>query len=127
MTWKMLSLAAAATVAAIGAASLPQAAHAEPHSYLLMCNGGGNMRAMIGASGTIQLDFAAGRAAGAPGAGECTWVDRAFRPGEPTVLAMRHNRSGAEYLMRGMLDDGRFFVHAYNDRSGHMIVTRTGP
>jgi hypothetical protein len=92
-----------------------------------MCNGGGNMRAMIGASGTIQLDFAAGRAAGAPGAGECTWVDRAFRPGEPTVLAMRHNRAGAEYLMRGMLDNGRFFVHAYNDRSGHMIVTRTGP
>ena len=127
MTWKMLSLAAAATVAAIGAASLPQAAHAEPHSYLLMCNGGGNMRAMIGSSGTIQLDFAAGRAAGAPGAGECTWVDRTFRPGEPTVLAMRNNRAGAEYLLRGMLEDGRFFVHAYNDRSGHMIVTRTGP
>ncbi len=127
MTWKMMSVAAVAVVAAFGAATFPETANAEPHSYLLMCNGGGNMRAMIGSNGSIQLDFAAGRSAGAPSAGECTWVDRAFRPGEPTILAMRQNRPGAEYMLRGMLNHGRFFVHAYNDGGSRMMVTRTGP
>lgn len=127
MTSKMFSLAAAAIAATLGTAMLPATAQAEPHSYLLMCNGGGNMRALIGSNGSIQLDFAAGHTAGAPRAGECTWVDRGFRPGEPTVLAMRQDRAGAEYLLRGMLDDGRFFVHAYNDGGTRMMVTRTGP
>ena len=30
-------------------------------------------------------------------------------------------------MLRGMLGGGRFFVHAYNDQTGHMIVTRVGP
>lgn len=127
MIRKMLSIAAAAAITAFGAAALPQSASAEPHSYLLICNGGGAMRAMLGASGSIRLDFAGGQVAGSPRAGECSWVDRGFRPGEPTVLAMRNNRNGAEYMLRGMLDSGRFFVHAYNDGGGRMIVTRTGP
>ena len=127
MNRKMLSIATAAAITAFGAAALPQSASAEPHSYLLICNGGGAMRAMLGASGSIQLDFDAGRVAGDPRAGECTWVDRGFRPGEPTVLAMRNDRNAAEYMLRGMLDGGRFFVHAYNDGGSRMRVTRTGP
>lgn len=127
MTRKILSIAATAAITAFGAAALPQAASAEPHSYLLICNGGGAMRAMLGSGGSIQLDFDAGRVAGNPRAGECTWVDRGFRPGEPTILAIRNDRNAAEYMVRGMLDSGRFFVHAYNDGGGRMRVTRTGP
>lgn len=127
MTRKMLSISTAATIAALAAGCFSAAAHAAPQSYLLICDGGGSMRSTVLPNGSIQLNFGAGSIAGSPGEGECTWVDRGFGPGEPTVLAMRHDRSGAEYLLQGMLDGGRFFVHAYNDGGGRMIVTSVGP
>lgn len=123
MTKLALSIAAALTFTAMTFG----AADASPNSYPLICNGGGNMQARIRSDASIQVKFAAGSVAGAPQPGECTWIDRGFRPGEPTVLLLRHDRRGMDYLLNGMLGNGRFFVHAHNDNAGSMVITRIGP
>ena len=61
-----------------------------------------------------------------PKAGQCTWVDRGFRAGEPNVLSLAGDRDGTTYLLNGMLSGDRFYVHAYNDNNGRMVVTRIG-
>ena len=48
MTRTYLSLCAAITLTILGTAAAPGSAQAEPHSYMLICNGGGNMRATLG-------------------------------------------------------------------------------
>jgi len=58
-------------------------------SYPMVCRGGGNMQADFMSNGHIQLYFSAGRhGAGTapPRPGECTWLDRGLRPGEPRSL-----------------------------------------
>lgn len=121
----LAATAATAVIAVIAAALTP--AHATPNSYPLICKGGGAMQARIFPDATIQLRFTPGSAAGDAQAGQCTWIDRGFRPGEPGVLTLRANRSGMDYLLNGMLSGGRFYVHGYNNGSGSMVVTRVGP
>lgn len=62
--------------------------HAKPKSYPLMCRGGSGMKAVLRERG--MLIFFQGGKQGAqvrpPGVGECTWLDRGFRPGEPQEL-----------------------------------------
>ena len=120
-----LALATAATAAAAMILALAPA-QAAPRSYQLICQGGGNMLATIKSNATIALRFAAGREAGVVSPGECTWVDRGFREGEPTVLSLAGNREGTTYLLDGMLGGGRFYVHVYNDGNGRMVVTQIG-
>jgi len=64
-------------------------------SYPLKCRGGPTMKIMVNhdvASGGVPgatamfVYFQAAPQAARPGPGECVWVDRTFRPGEPEVL-----------------------------------------
>jgi len=120
-----LTLAAFATAAtAFIHATAP--ADATPRSYQLICKGGGAMVATIKSNGTIALRFSPGSEAGVPQAGQCTWVDRGFRAGEPNLLSLAGDRDGTNYLLNGMLSGDRFYVHAYNDNNGRMVVTRIG-
>lgn len=120
-----LTLAAFATAAtAFIQAAAP--AEATPRSYQLICKGGGAMVATIKSNGTIALRFSPGSEAGVPQAGQCTWVDRGFRAGEPNLLSLAGDRDGTTYLLNGMLSGDRFYVHAYNDNNGRMVVTRIG-
>lgn len=125
------SLAATAVIAVMAVITVMAAAltpaQATPNSYPLICKGGGAMQARISPNATIQLRFNPGSAAGDAQAGQCTWIDRGFRPGEPAVLLLRANRSGMDYLLNGMLSGSRFYVHGYNNGNGSMIVTRVGP
>ncbi|MCC6305465.1 MAG: hypothetical protein IT545_09740 [Rhodobacteraceae bacterium] len=121
--------AAAALLAAPAAAFLAAPAAAQT-SYPLICRSGGPMWASVQASGQIRLAFVAGTAAGAttpPGPGQCTWLDRGFRAGEPAVLELAGNPGGVRYLIDGLLSGGTFFAHVYNNGAGAMIVTRVGP
>jgi len=122
MTSTKLSLTLAA--AAIMLAIVP--AEASPRSYQLICKGGGAMLATIKANATISLRFSPGNEAGVAQAGQCTWVDRGFREGEPNVLSLAGDRNGTSYILDGMLSGDRFYVHVYNDNNGRMVVTRTG-
>lgn len=115
-------IAAAAALVATGA-SIAQAGQ----SYPMICKGGGAMQVRILADASIQLKFAPGNAAGEAQAGQCTWIDRGFRPGEPNILSLRGDRRGMDYLLNGMLSGDRFYLHGYNNGSGAMVVTRIGP
>ena len=101
-------------------------ADASPRSSQLICKGGGAMVATIKSNATISLRFSPGSEPGVAQAGQCTWVDRGFRAGEPNVLSLAGDRDGTTYLLNGMLSGDRFYVHAYNDNNGRMVVTRIG-
>lgn len=122
MTRISLSIAAAIAFAAF---TMPAAQAA--NSYPLICQGGGAMSARVNADASVRLRFTPGTSAGAVRPGECTWIDRGFRPGEPDVLMLSRNRRGAEYMINGMLSGERFYVHGYNNGSGAMVITRIGP
>lgn len=117
-----------ATVAGAAAAAIlaTTAAEATPRSYQLICKGGGEMVATIKPTGKIALRFAAGTEAGTARSGQCTWVDRGFRVGEPNVLSLTGDHEGTTYILRKMLSGDRFYVQVYNDNNGRMVVTRTG-
>jgi hypothetical protein len=115
-----LTLAAATMILAAAPAE------ASPRSYQLICKGGGAMLATVKSNATISLRFSPGVDAGVVQAGQCTWVDRGFREGEPNVLSLAGDRDGTAYLLDGMLSGDRFYVHVYNDNNGRMVVTRTG-
>jgi hypothetical protein len=119
------SITAAAAAIVMAAFSLAPA-EAAPRSYPLICQGAGSMVASIKSNATIALRFSPGREASVVRPGECTWVDRAFREGEPTVLSLTGNRHGADYLLEGMLSGERFYVHGYNDGNGRLVITRIG-
>ena len=68
-------------------------ANAEPKSFPLMCRGGGTMKGTFWEKG-LKFQFIGGsQGAGAspPQPGECTWLDRGFRPGEPLEIVW-HDR-----------------------------------
>lgn len=122
------SMGAAVALAAAALASAPAAAQ---QSYPLTCRGGGKMGAIIRTPSVMDVVFLAGQGAagsGAPRAGECRWLDRAFASGEPNKLAI----SGADagnmmYVLDALVRGGTFQVHVYNDGNGAMRVTRFGP
>jgi hypothetical protein len=100
-------------------------AYAQP-SYPLTCRGGGNM--VITSDGNnVRIRFQPGRGAATAGLspGQCTWSDRAFRPGEPTTICDSSARA-ARYV--GQLIQGQeVILKVYNDGHGCMKVTGFGP
>lgn len=120
---KRLALAALLTLAA-----LPAAAQT---AYPLVCRGGGAMMGSFTAAGGLSLNFLPGTgaaSAGAPSAGECRWLDRAFRPGEPGRLALPSGSpANAAAIIGAALRGETFYAHVYNDGTGNMRVTRVGP
>lgn len=125
-TTRSLTLAAAATTAAFLAVTGVNSAEAAPRSYPLICQGAGAMVARVQPGSSIALRFTPGREASVVRPGECTWVDRGFRDGEPNVLSLSGNRRGVNYLIDGMLSGDRFYVHGYNDGNGRLVITRIG-
>ena len=92
---KKCALGVAALIAASMLLAFP--ASAQP-SYRLKCRGGASMRIMTnhdvptpGHVGAIAMTifFQAGPIPTLPGPGQCVWMDRGFRPGEPQQLWFR--------------------------------------
>ena len=141
------------------------AASANP-SYPLICRGGPGMRIMVnhdvpdgvhtGAT-AMTVFFRAAASAANPGPGECVWMDRTFRPGEPenfwvkgevefafqvqgdarlardgTGWRLNPEGSGAAAhdwatIVTGVLNGGTFTVEVYNAGGRTMAVTAVGP
>ena len=120
-----LALAAAAILAA--ASAIPAAAQ---KSYPVVCKGGGNMMAEVSAGNTVRVRFEpadTGASDAPPAAGECAWLDRGFRSGEPNNLLVRGNGRHANYLLDAVRNAGMFQAHVHNNQRGAMIVDRIGP
>jgi len=97
-------------------------------SFPLVCRGGGDMRAEVLANGTMRVFFTPadeGANTAPPRAGQCTWLDRAFRPGEPHVLLSTFCE--ARIFIDTMVSGGAFNAHVFNSNAGAMQVTRVGP
>lgn len=70
----------------------------QPPSYPLVCRGGPEMRIMVNhdvdsagipGAAAMFIYFKPAARANSPQPGECVWVDRTFRPGEPAVMWIR--------------------------------------
>ncbi|RIA56218.1 hypothetical protein [Dichotomicrobium thermohalophilum] len=119
---------------ALGAAALLAVTSAVPaaaqKSYPVVCKAGGNMMAEVSAGNTVRVRFNPGRqGAGStpPSAGECAWLDRGFRSGEPNILLVQGNGRHASYIIDAVRKGETFYAHIYNNRRGAMVVDRIGP
>lgn len=119
---------------ALGVAALLAAASTVPaaaqKSYPVVCKAGGNMMAEVSAGNTVRVRFDPGRqGAGSnpPNAGECAWLDRGFRSGEPNILLIQGNGRHADYVLDAVRKGDTFYAHVHNNRRGAMVVDRIGP
>jgi hypothetical protein len=114
---------------AVGLLSMASAAaFGQQGGYPMICHGGGAMKAEIFA-GTIIVRFEptdVGVGVAPPGPGQCGWLDRGYRPGEPASLRYSGNPDGVRYLVDGVLRGGNFYVHVHRDGDA-MTVDRIGP
>jgi hypothetical protein len=104
------------------------AAFGQPAGYPMVCHGGGEMKAEIFA-GTIIVRFEptdVGAGVAPPAPGQCGWLDRGYRPGEPALLQYSGNLDGVRYLANGVFNGGHFYVHVHKDGDS-MTVDRIGP
>ena len=121
------------------------------NSYVLTCKPGGSLYQYIRFEGgrissTVYFKGGSeGAATRAPAPGECTWIDRGFRSGEPEKLLIQGeggniksscNTRGcntstdapvSSKLLKAINGNQPFQVHAYNNRNGHMVITKFGP
>jgi hypothetical protein len=134
----------AAGVVAILTAIAVDTAHAQPassspddqpSSYPMTCRGGGtltisnnNNTGMRGRRMPVQIKFQPGRGAASQGLspGQCSWSDRALRPGEPTTIC-DNSASAAQYVGQLVQPDQYAIMQVYNNgRQDCMQVTRAG-
>jgi hypothetical protein len=122
---KMARLSATALVTLVALGAGAAGAHAQ-QSFPMVCRGGPEMRIVVnhdvdamgvpGATAMFVYFRPAAVAAGvtAPGPGECVWIDRTLRPGEPSVLWIRSPTIEFSFQVMG---DGRIAV----DATGHRL------
>ncbi|MEA5511772.1 hypothetical protein VB715_18530 [Crocosphaera sp. UHCC 0190] len=94
-------------------------------SYPMTCRGGGNLSIRNTGNNNVKISFRPGSGAVYQGLnpGECTWTDRALRPGEPTIICDNSSRV-INYITRLVQNDGYATVDVYNNGNGCMQVTR---
>jgi hypothetical protein len=98
---------------------------ADPPSYPLLCHGGPGMKIMtnhdVNSAGVpgataMFIYFRPSARPGSvqqPGPGECVWLDRTFRPGEPAVMWIKSPRVEFAFQVMG---DGRLAVDSTGPR-----------
>lgn len=121
-------------------------------TYLMTCKPGGALYSTTRSktNGTVSTFVyfkggTQGAATQAPRAGECTWIDRGLRPGEPLKL-LKSGETGritsnctahscktttnapiGSKILKSIRDNRAFQVHVYNDGDGFMRITKFGP
>lgn len=130
MSHRLPVIAAVAFVLSVPLASLATRDAGAQTSYPLICKGGGNMIAQVRATAQVRVQFAAGADAASnapPSPGQCSWLDRGFRSGEPAVLTVAGDPAHALYIVESVMRGDTFYAHVYNDGKGSMVITRVGP
>lgn len=123
------------------------ASMAAPQSYPLVCRGGaGTLGYNSDQGGSALMYFAKAPGPSSQGLqpGQCSWVDRAIGPNEPTCLRQA-NVGGASWIFPGNLTASYFnstqapwlrnllkaqnyqVFQAYNPGNNCFVVTRLGP
>jgi hypothetical protein len=102
-------------------------AHAQ-QSYPMTCRGGGKLTITNDGSNRVRIKFQPGKGAAPAGLapGQCTWSDRALRPGEPNTIC-DSSSSAAQYVGMLVQPDQYVIFQVSNDQHGCMRVTRVGP
>lgn len=146
-----LNLSAAGLIAAGTIALQSQMASAQ-NTYIMTCTPGGQMynytRSENGGRVATTVYFKGanqGASVQAPSPGQCTWLDRGLRGGEPEKLLVKGesgivqascNTRGCNVkttapmsskILTAMTGNRPFQVHVYNDQNGHMRVVKFGP
>jgi hypothetical protein len=129
--YRFSKLAAVATIltATLAVYSLhAQPAPPRPESYPMTCRGGGTLSIRNDAGGGVRIRFqpASGAAPQGLSPGQCTWSDRALRPGEPTTIC-DYGANASQYVGLLVQSDQYAILQIYNDGQGCMRVTRVGP
>lgn len=121
-------------------------------SYMMTCKPGGNMynytrSDTIGrVATTVYFEPGSqGASVQAPRPGQCTWIDRGLRAGEPHKLLIaaepgvikascntrgcntKTNAPISSKLLEAITKNRTFQVHVYNDQNGFMKITKFGP
>jgi hypothetical protein len=106
---------------------LAYAAHAQ-QSYPMTCRGGGKLTIVNDGSNGVRIKFQPGKGAAPAGLapGQCTWSDRALRPGEPNTICDNSARA-AQYVGSLVQPDQYVILQVHNDGRGCMRVTGVGP
>ena len=89
--------------------------------------GGGALAITNDGDTDVHISFQPGTGPAALGLtpGQCTWADRALRPGEPTTICDDRTRA-AQYVGLLTQSDQYVTVQVYNDALGCMRVDRVG-
>jgi hypothetical protein len=121
----LLQVSKVVAITAILTANLATNAIAQRVSYPMTCRGGGTLTIRNDGNNGVQIYFQPGAGAAYQGLtpGQCTWSDRALRPGEPQVICDTGERA-AGYVNRLVQSNGYMTVDVYNNGQGCMQVTQ---
>ncbi|MDQ7072176.1 MAG: hypothetical protein Q9M48_15845 [Rhodobacterales bacterium] len=126
---------------------------AAPQSYPMVCRAGGNMYVQVSLRtddvAVLEVNYARAAAPAntqMPAPGTCAWPRRVLNPDEPVKMQLAVNNAGwldirctrgfcevqtssSEVMELFSMPTGGlpFQVDVYNDRNGHMNITRVGP
>lgn len=117
----------AATAAILSTTLAVDVAYAQ-QSYPMTCRGGGTLSIRNDGGNGVRIRFqpAGGAAPQGLSPGQCTWSDRALRPGEPTTIC-DNSANAAQYVGLLVQSNQYAILQVYNDGQGCMRVTRAGP
>ncbi|ANV85095.1 hypothetical protein AWQ21_12335 [Picosynechococcus sp. PCC 7003] len=90
-------------------------------SYPLVCRGGGGLSIVNTGNNNVRINFraAAGSAPQGLQPGECSWQDRAFRSGEPTVICDTSARA-VQYVSKLVQSNEYATLQVFNNNQGCM-------
>lgn len=90
-------------------------------SYPLVCRGGGALSIVNMGNNNVRINFraAAGSAPQGLQPGECSWQDRAFRSGEPTVICDTSARA-VQYVSKLVQSNEYATLQVFNNNQGCM-------
>lgn len=95
-------------------------------SYLMACRGGGAMNVNI-RDNEIRIWFNKAPRSNTEHpveSGQCSWIDRAIGPNEPSKLYFSGSTQDKTFLVRAVQSDSQFFIYVRNNAHGSFLITR---
>jgi hypothetical protein len=96
-------------------------------SYPLTCRGGGNIGILNTSDNNVKITFRPAAVSAPQGLqpGECSWQDRAFRPGEPNAICDTRTRA-TQYISKLFQSNEYVTFQVFNNNQGCMQAVASG-